>query len=238
MKKIVEKIDDRLLYYERTLERCKGYILSSSRTMKPAKCLRCGSVFAYPDDSSPAKCPSCYGDQIVDATPSDVAEHANKYCWSLYGKYIAYLRVIRYISEKICSKKIECEFREASDEMEIHIEKYTRYLRFQLETSKGSILVNAKGVNYEILDLISMISKAVLEKREILLDGGITYIYYLTYYEYTDVGHETLVKEGFLDLTYYRRYLESLGYGIYGASGSIAKIIDLRKGAIIAPTQI
>jgi hypothetical protein len=119
--------------------------------------------------------------------------------------------------------------------MEIHLERYTRYLRFQLETSKGSILVNAKGVNYEILDLINMISKAVVEKREILLEGGITYIYYLTYYENTDVGHETLLKEGFLDLTYYRRYLESLGYNIYGASGSIAKIVDLKKGAIIAP---
>lgn len=49
------------------------------------------------------------------------------------------------------------------------------------------------------------------------------------------MGHETLLKEGFLDLTYYRRYLESLGYNLYGASGSIAKIVDLKKGAIIAP---
>lgn len=56
--------------------------------------------------------------------------------------------------------------------MEIHLERYTRYLRFQLETSKGFILVNARGVNHEMLDLIDMISKAIVEKREILLEGA------------------------------------------------------------------
>jgi DNA-directed RNA polymerase subunit RPC12/RpoP len=234
---IVDKIDGRLLYYDRSLERCRGYILSTSKQTKPLKCLRCGTVFAYPGEGTSIECPSCYGNQVFEASQQDVSNYAEKYCWSLYGKYISYLRTIRHIAEKICGKRLSCEFKETVDYLEIHIANYVKFIRLAIEASRGAIRAEATGVNYEMLDLINAISRASLEKKEILLEGGITYIYYLTTYDSTEVGHETLIREGFLDLNYYRKYLNAQGYEIYGSPGSIAKILDIKRGTIVTAVQ-
>jgi len=234
LEKIRGQVLSRLSYYERTLETCKGYIVSSSRISRPLKCMKCGKIFASPGEGA-AKCPSCYSEYVEEATPQDIASYADQYCWALYGSYISYLRGVMNTVEKLCTGGFECDFLESTSELSIHVDKYRRFVRLELEANRQSIRGVVRGANYQVLDLINSISKALLEKRELLISGGIKFVYYITTYDETEVGHETLIREGFLDYQYYNAYLGSLGYSVSGYTGAVVKILDLRKGSYIAP---
>lgn len=227
---ILSKIEYASQHYKKVIENCINYLIVFSNTSRPYKCMKCGKVFFIVNNEK--ECPFCNSLYIVSIDMIDFKSYVHSYCTSIYGRNLIYMELLKEIVKKLCLNKI-CYFLESTSSLEIFTEKGA----LKMIAKNGEIIeVELPWVNVSIFMYIDEITTIISRYRENLLKNGTRYIIYKVYYSNIDVNYITLIKEGFIDVQFFKHLINKLGLSKYIFSkGVLTKIFDIEYNKYVNP---
>ncbi len=230
---LLSKIECASQHYRKVIENCINYLIVFSNTIKPYKCMKCGKIFFIVN--SEKGCPFCNSLHTVGIDMMDFKLYVHSYCTSIYGKNLTYMEFLKEIVKNLCLNKI-CYFLESTSSLEIFTEKGT----LKMIAKNGEIIeVELPWIDISIFTYIDEITTIASQYREKLLKNGIKYIIYKAYYGNIDVNHITLIKEGFIDVQFFKHLIDKLGLNKYIFNkGVLAKIFDIEYSEYVNPQKM
>lgn|GEM_PF-974846 len=231
--RIIGEIENSFQHYRKVMENCINYLTEFSKSINPYKCMKCGKVF-FIINSVDKECPFCSSQYIVGLDSIDFKIQVSEYCNSLYGKNILYIETIKDVAERLCIDR-SCYFLESTISLEIFIEKGILRISFKDE---GIIEIELPWVDTSTIIYIDKITSIISTHREKLLKNGIKYIVYKTYYENIAVSYIKIIKEKFIDIYFFKHFINKLGLSnhIY-SRGILVKIFDIEQEDYIDPQK-